>query len=393
MKLHDRRSFLKFSVLSIIPATLPGITTMAGSKKKYTPPSNIIKLYGDGEMFDASGYISLLQQINTSSPIEKDGYGEGGAVQVLEKKFAALTGKEKAIFMPTGTMANQFAIAVLSGENTKVFVQETSHVYRDEADAAQSVFSKRLIPLAKGETFFTADELQQSIDYHNKGEVFRSGMGTVSIENPVRRSDGRMIPFDELKRVCDLCRKNNLKLHLDGARIHMASAWSGVNVSQYASLFDTIYISLYKYLGAASGAMLCGEKQVIDKMRHLMKIHGGTMFGNWANAAMALHRLEGIDERLKRTIRAATQIIEELNQTGSLNVSQLQNGTNIYKLKVDKVYDGKKMAGLLNKEHSIQMSSPNAENECRITINETLLYRDSVSIINSFKRSLQGSKL
>lgn len=102
--------------------------------------------------------------------------------------------------MPSGTMANQLAIAVLSDENTKVFVQDTSHVYRDEADAAQSVFNKRLMPLAKNETYFTLEILKQAIENPGNEEVFKSGIGCVSIENPVRRTDERMVPIEEIKR-------------------------------------------------------------------------------------------------------------------------------------------------------------------------------------------------
>src|SRR5687768_6497585 len=156
--------------------------------------------------------------------------------------------------MPSGTMANQFAIAVLSDENTKVFVQDTSHVFRDEADAAQSVFGKRLLGLAPGKTYFTADELQAAhknlpIDEHIPGEV-----GAVSIENPNRRMNGTIVPVDEISRISEYCRKQNIPLHLDGARIFIASAYTGVSVKTYASYFDTIYISLYKYFGASGGA-------------------------------------------------------------------------------------------------------------------------------------------
>ena len=105
-------------------------------------------------MFEPSEYLVELQKANADAAIVKDRYGVGGAVEQLEKKFVEITGKEKAIFMPSGTMANQLAIAVLSGENAKVVVQDTSHVYRDEADAAQTVFGKRLVPLAEGEGIF-----------------------------------------------------------------------------------------------------------------------------------------------------------------------------------------------------------------------------------------------
>ena len=163
-------------------------------------------------------------------------------------------------------------------------------MYRDEADAAQSIFNKRLIALAKNETFFTADQLQKAIENLDNEEVFKSGIGCVSIENPVRRSDGRMIPIDEIKKISEYCRSKNIKLHLDGARLHMASAWSGISLKEYSSYFDTVYISLYKYLGASGGAILCGDKSLIEKMPHMIKIHGGNMFGNWLNAAMASYK-------------------------------------------------------------------------------------------------------
>lgn len=390
----NRRNFLKTSGLSAIPVLLPTIPSYAGltTDKNSAPDDLIVKFGGDGEMFDAASYISQLQIINTKAPIERDFYGKGGAVEALEKRFEAITGKEKAVFMPTGTLANQLAIAVLSGENTKVFVQETSHVFRDEADAAQSVFSKRLIPLAKGETFFSAEELQQSVEYHNQGEVFKSGIGAVSIENPVRRTDGRMIPLQEIKKISTFCRNNHIKLHLDGARLFMASAWSGISIKEYSSYFDTVYISLYKYLGAAAGAILCGDKSVIDKMEHQVKIHGGSMFGNWANAAMALTRLEGFESRLKTAIKMAEEIFTSLNQLPGIKISALAGGTNIYDLKLPQGINGKQFTATLAKEYGIRIYTPNANNETKLTVNETLLYKDAKFIVSSFKSALKAAK-
>ncbi|HPG11255.1 MAG TPA: beta-eliminating lyase-related protein [Chitinophagaceae bacterium] len=296
----NRKSFLKRSGLALTPALLPAIPVWANEKEQtpFNADGPYVKFFADGDFFDGIAYLQQLEEANKKQYLKVDRYGNGGAVEELEKRFATVTGKEKAIYMPSGTMANQLAIAVLSGENTKVFVQDTSHVYRDEADAAQSIFNKRLMPLAKDKTFFTAEELKQAIENLGHEEVFKSGIGCVSVENPVRRTDERMIPLDEIKKISGYCRSNNIKLHLDGARIYMASAWSGIGVKEYASYFDTVYISLYKYLGASGGAILCGDKEVIDKMPHLIKIHGGNMFGNWLNAAMALHRLDGIEERL-----------------------------------------------------------------------------------------------
>ncbi len=386
MSVFNRRNFLKASGIAVLPALVPGIASATG-KNEQQAAEPIIKFFYDGEDFTPSMYIDELQKINTKEAIKRDFYLQGGAVAAMEKKFEEITGKEKAICMPTGTMANQLAIAVLSGSNTKVFVQDTSHVYRDEADAAQSVFQKRLMPLAKGQTYFTVDELKAAIASLKEQEVFASGIGAVSIENPVRRTDGRMIPVEEIRKISEYCRSNNIPLHLDGARIYMAAAWSGVSVKEYASYFDTVYISLYKYLGAVNGAVLCGTKTVIDKMPHLIKIHGGTVFSNWVSAAMVLSRLEGIENRLRESIQQATTIFAGLNKLPGLKVSAFEGGTNIYTLDIDQKIDGNKMQQQLNKEFNIRIPPPGDKHKTTLTVNETILYRDASYIINAFKSS------
>ncbi len=390
MPLIQRRNFLKTSALSILPVISPILTSAAsvGLETNPLPESPIIKFWGDGEMFEPGDYINELQKANAINKIVKDRYGSGGSIESLERKFAEITGKESAIFMPSGTMANQMAIAALSGNNTKVFVQETSHVYRDEADAAQSVFRKRLMPLAKNETYFTAEQLREAIDSLPGEEVFHSGIGAVSIENPVRRTDGRMVPLDEIKKISEYCRSKKIKLHLDGARLFMASGWSGISIKEYASYFDTVYISLYKYLGASAGAILCGDKNLIENMPHLMKIHGGSMYGNWTNAAMALHRLEDFESRLQISIKRANEIFTELNKLSAIKISPLNGGTNIYTFTLSEGKDGKKFQESINKSYQIRIPPFNKKNETRLTVNETILYQPAEYVIQSFNKSI-----
>lgn len=384
MPAFNRRNFLKASGIAVLPAFLTATVRAAGNNSPYADEP-IIKFFYDGEDFNPSQYIAELQKINSKEAIKRDFYLEGGAVAAMEKKFEEITGKEKAICMPTGTMANQLAIAVLSGENTKVFVQDTSHVYRDEADAAQSVFQKRLMPLAMGKTYFTAEELKSAIAGLKEQEVFSSGIGAVSVENPVRRTEGRMVPIEEIRKISEYCRSNNIPLHLDGARIFMAAAWSGVSVKEYASYFDTVYISLYKFLGGANGAVLCGNKVVIDKMPHLIKIHGGTVFSNWFSAAMVISRLEGIENRLKQAIRQSEEVFSGLNTIPDLKVSALDGGTNIYALEIGKTIDGNKLQQRLNKEFNIRIIPPGNKSRITLTVNETILYKDAAYIISAFK--------
>ena len=391
----NRRNFIKMSGLSVLPAlaaSIPFVST-AGTPEVFSEESERVYFINDGYLYKPTEYLAKLQEINKTNPIERDFYGEGGTIDKLIRKFIAVTGKEACIYMPSGTMANQLAIHVLSGENSKVFVQETSHVYRDEADAAQTLYNKRLIPLGKAETGFTVDELQQSIAYHNEGEVFKAGIGAVSIEIPNRRTDGAMVPVEEIKKISAYCRKNGYKLHLDGARIYMAVAWSGISVSEYASYFDTIYISLYKYLGASGGAVLCGDKAVIDKMTHLVKVHGGSMFSSWGNAAMALHHVEGFEERMKKSIEKATELIALLNQLPEIKISSIKNGTNIYMLVLDKKIDSPRFSKTMREKHNMIIGQRREDGTIRFMINETILIRDNEAIVTAIKDGLKEAAI
>src|SRR5687767_4950605 len=107
----DRRTFLKASGIGLLPAIVPLSTALASEKKIQVadePANPIIRLFGDGEMFQPGDYLAELQKAHAAIPIIRDAYGNGGAVEALEKKFVEITGKEKAIFMPSGTMANEF---------------------------------------------------------------------------------------------------------------------------------------------------------------------------------------------------------------------------------------------------------------------------------------------
>lgn len=386
--MFTRRNFLRVSAvpaLSVLnefpyaPATAPA----EPEKVRFT---------GDGPMYPPERFIAKLQEINQAQPIEWDFYGKGGSVDQLTKKFAAITGKEAAVYLPSGTLANQLAISVLSGENTKVFVQETSHVYRDEADAAQSVFGKRLIPLAPGKAYFTVEQLQQSIEEYTQGEVFKSGFGAVSIENPVRRCDGQFVPINEIKKIAAFCREKGYKLHLDGARLYLAAAYSGTSVAEYAAPFDTVYISLYKYLGAAGGAILCGPKSIIDRMDHLAKIHGGVVFMNWANAAMALHHLTGLEERLTRTVTQSKQLFTLLNQLPELKITLIDGGTNISTVQLSTAVNPQKLNEVLWQKHGIGLAPANASGSLKLMVNDSLLTRTNDQILASFKEAIALSK-
>jgi len=394
---NNRRDFLKKCSLTAVPLLFPtlGLNAMSFEKTKdkvLTKNQANVNFIYDGLALSTNEYLEKLQEINKSKPIEPDFYGNGGATKLLEEEFAKLMGKEKAIYLPTGTMANQLAIKLLNGNNTKVIVPENSHIFRDEADAAQSVHSKRLIPIGKGKSYFELDDLKSVITYTNENEVFKSGLGTVVIENPVRRADGTAVPIETIKEIADYCKQNGYKMHLDGARIHLASAYTNVSISEYASYFDTVYVSLYKYLNATGGAILCGDVKLIDQISHQIKILGGTIFQNWNNTAVALHYLNGVKERWKEVLSTATKLTSELNKIDGVSITNLKNGTNIYDLTLSNKIDLKKLAVFLYKEHNIWLGRANENGIVKFTVNESLLTRDHMVILNAWKNGVEQAR-
>lgn len=387
---NNRRDFLKKCGLSTVPFLLPtvGLNAMSWSENKKLDLTNnpevAVNFIYDGLNLSPRQYLEKLTEIDQRESLKPDLYGNGGTTKELEIKFAKLTGKEKAIYLPTGTMANQLAIKLLNGENTKVIVPENSHIFRDEADASQSVHRLRLVPISKDKSYFQLDDLENTIKYINENEVFRSGLGTIVIENPIRRANGTAVPIETIKEISAYCKNNGYKMHLDGARIHLASAFTNVSIEEYASYFDTVYVSLYKYLNANGGAVLCGDAEIMDQLSHQIKILGGTIYKNWNNTAIALHYLDGITDRLNQVVITANKLIDELNKIDGISISKIKNGTNIYNLKLGNNINSEDLTKKLFEEHNIQLRS-GVNGIVRFAVNESLLTRDLSKIINAWK--------
>ena len=382
-----RRHFIKAgSAAALAGVTVPGLSEMA--KRPHSSMeggrTREVNFWVDGVMPTPDEYAATLKQLTETQSNLKDRYGRGGAVEQLEHRFASLTGKERALYLPSGTMANQLAISVLSGDASKVFVQELSHVFRDEADAAQVVHGKRLVPLAPDRGCFTRLELEEALSNVRQGEAFRTSIGALSVENPVRRAEGEVFDIDELRRVCEFARANELGLHLDGARLYLASEYSGVGVDEYAALFDTVYISLYKYFRAPAGAVLCGPESVIERVALLRKMHGGDMYQNWPNAAVALHFLKGFEDRFAKARAKADTLFTMLEATGLFEVHPVPNGSNIFKLGLGNA-DVDRFRARLSEKWTVKVSGAQDDGLIRLHVNDTQLGIPNDTLTEAFE--------
>src|SRR5262245_686063 len=247
--------------------------------------------------------------------------------------MARVLGKERAIFMPTGTLANHMAVRALAGGPSRVIVQSESHLYQDEGDCAQTLSGLTLIPLAAGQATFTAADVQRAIDQTRGGRVVPR-VSVISIETPVRRKQGERFDAGQLGEIVALARREGIWLHLDGARLFLQSAYTGEPVATTARPFDTVYVSLYKYFNAASGAILAGPRDVLDGMFHTRRMFGGGLSSVWPFAAVALHYVQGFPERYSKAVRISEDLVHGLQQQGRFTVERVPSGTNLFRLRV-----------------------------------------------------------
>jgi threonine aldolase len=256
-----------------------------------------------------------------------DDYGLGGVVAEVEGYFARLLGKERALFMPTGTLANHLAIRALAGENRRVIVQEVSHVYNDTGDGCQTLSNLNLVPLAPEKATFTREDVERVLARTRSGRV-AADIGAISIESPVRRLRGALFDYGEMARISAFARERGIGMHLDGARLFLASAFTGIAPAEYASHFDTVYISLWKCFNAMNGAVLAGPAAVIDGLFHVRRMFGGALWNAWAFAAVARHYAEGFLERYGRAVRVSEDFARALR--GPLRVERIPGGSHLF---------------------------------------------------------------
>ena len=272
-------------------------------------------------------YAALLQKL--APGVKIDDYSNGGTVGQLEEKVAAALGKETAVWLPTGTLANHLAVRLLADGKRRVLVQQECHLYNDCGDCCQTLSALNMVPLAPGKATFTVEDADAAADRVASGRV-AVPIGAMQIETPVRRKTGETFDLSEMKKISQWARGRRIGLHLDGARLYLASAYSGVPVRDYASLFDTAYVSMYKYFNAASGAILAGPKALLENLFHTRRMFGGGLHRSWPFAATALHYFDGFPERFARAVSISERVIGALQSDDHFEIARVPNGTNVF---------------------------------------------------------------
>lgn len=274
-----------------------------------------------------------LCRVARARELEADDYLRGGSVAAFEEAFARLIGKERAVFMPTGTLANHLAVRTLARGRSRVLVQERGHIYNDTGDCLQRLSGFNVIPLAQDCASFTLGDIQEALRVAEQARV-RVEIGVLVIETPVRRKHGERFDHDEMLRICAFAREQGIGLHLDGARLFIASAYSGIPVAEYAATFDMVYVSLYKYFGSPCGAVLAGPAAALEDIHRDRRMFGGALSQGWMFAAAALDHMEGFASRFAHVVSTSETFKDRLRATPDFTIADIPNGTNVCRLEL-----------------------------------------------------------
>jgi threonine aldolase len=239
-------------------------------------------------------------------------FDDDPTVLALEKKVANLFGMEAALFCASGTMTNQLAIRVHCKPGSEVICDKLSHIYLYEGGgvALNAFSSVKLIEGDRGR--ITAGQVEDSINNLNDIHLPLSRM--VGLENTMNKGGGSIYDFNEIVKIRSVCKKHDLKLHLDGARLFNALVETGEQASDYGKTFDTISICLSKGLGCPVGSLLLGTSETIKHARRFRKVMGGGWRQAGLLAACGIYALDHNIERLKEDHKRARAIGKILEQ-------------------------------------------------------------------------------
>jgi threonine aldolase len=252
--------------------------------------------------------------------------GDDPTVLALQERVAEILNKEAVLYMPSGTMTNQVAVRAHTEAGDEIILDASAHIYYYEggAPAAISGVMCRLLPGKRG--IFTADDVRSALRLSN---VHFAPTKLICIENTHNRGGGSIWPVELIAEIAALAKENNLKMHMDGARLWNASVATGIPEFEYAKFFDSVSVCFSKGLGAPVGSALAGSAEFIDRARRFMKQFGGGMRQAGIIAAGALYALENHRDRLAEDHENAKILAEGLSDISGIEIDVSTVETNI----------------------------------------------------------------
>ena len=286
-----------------------------------------IDLRSDTVTKPSNGMIEAMM----TAKLGDDVYAEDPSVNALEARVATMFGKPKALFFPSGTMANQTAIKLHTQPGEQLVCDAYSHVYNYEGGGVSfnSGVSCKLVDGHRG--MMTAAQVEAAI---NPPDFYHSPLTSlVSLENTTNKGGGACWDYQEILKIKSVCDSHKLGLHLDGARLWNALISKSETPQQYGDVFDTISVCFSKGLGAPVGSVLVGNENLMNKALRIRKMLGGGMRQVGLLAAAGSYALDHQYDRLKEDHQKAKEIAEVLNQLEAVSsVEPVETNIVIFKL-------------------------------------------------------------
>ncbi|MBI4766741.1 MAG: low-specificity L-threonine aldolase [Deltaproteobacteria bacterium] len=262
-----------------------------------------------------------------------DVFGEDPTINALQEKVARILGKEKAVFVPSGTMANQLSIKAHTQPGDEVVLEENSHAFYYEGGAGAVLSGVQFFCLSGKRGLLESSQVEESI---RPLDVHFPVTRLICLENTHNRGGGTVYPIKTLSEIYKLAKARGLLVHMDGARLWNASAASVIKPEEYAQWTDSVSVCLSKGLGAPVGSLVAGSVPFIDRVHRFRKMFGGGMRQAGILAAAGIYALDHHLEKLKATHDQAKRLACFLSGLKGVSIDPAEVETNIVIFDVSK---------------------------------------------------------
>lgn len=269
---------------------------------------------------------AAMREAMANAPVGDDVFGEDPTVNGLQEKIKELTGKEAALFVPSGTQANQISLNAHTQPGDEVICEYQSHIFNYEAGSPAMLSGVQLHPIKGDYGIIRKEDVEAAI--RSKDHHFPQTR-LIALENTHNRWGGTVYPLNEIEEITKLAVTHQLKMHLDGARLWNAAVASGLTIKAYARFFDSVSLCFSKGLGAPVGSVIAGDADFIQRAHYYRKAYGGGMRQAGILAAAALFAMENNFNRLQEDHRRARMLAEATNGIDGFVVDLIGVQTNI----------------------------------------------------------------
>lgn len=260
--------------------------------------------------------------------MKSDIYGTGPAINDFEEKMAEFLGKEEAVFFPSGTMAQQIALRIWCDEkgSAKVAYHPLSHLEIHEENGLKELHGIETVLLVDRDKIIQLEDIQ----------AMEEGVSCVLLELPQREIGGQLPAFETLQAISAYCRDSGIRLHLDGARILETLPYYGKSVEEICSLFDSVYLSMYKGIGGIAGAVLAGSGDFIKQSKIWKKRHGGDLISLYPYIFAADYYFEKRKGKMAEYFESAKELATHYNSCKDIKTLPQMPVSNMFHVHIDK---------------------------------------------------------